>query len=53
MRRAFAKGYDPVLDLASASMTDQEGNLLPGRVNRKEAEYIRRVVNGESEHERA
>lgn len=48
MRRAFAKGYDPVLELASASMTDHEGNQLPGRVNRKEAEYIRRVVNGES-----
>jgi hypothetical protein len=49
MRRAFAKGYDPVLELASASMYDDTGGLKAGRVLRKEQEYIHRVINGEGE----
>ncbi|SCZ91276.1 BZ3500_MvSof-1268-A1-R1_Chr1-2g01302 [Microbotryum saponariae] len=47
MRRAFAKGYDPVLALASAAAYDEQGGLVPGRVVRKEQEYIRKIVNGE------
>lgn len=47
MRRAFASGYDPVLELASASSRDSQGSPLPGRVTRKEQDYINRVINGE------
>ncbi|KAK4052905.1 hypothetical protein OIO90_004181 [Microbotryomycetes sp. JL221] len=47
MKRAFAKGYDPVLELASASKYEQDGQLKPGRVLRKEQEYISKVINGE------
>ncbi|SCV67918.1 BQ2448_39 [Microbotryum intermedium] len=47
MRRAFAKGYDPVLALASAAVYDDQGGLVPGRVVRKEQEYIQKIVNGE------
>lgn len=49
MRRAFAKGYDPVLELARASSHTEEGELKAGRVFRKEQEYINKVINGESE----
>lgn len=52
MRRAFAKGYDPVLELASAAAYTEEGELKAGRVLRKEQEYISRVINGESEFQR-
>lgn len=47
MMRAFAKGYDPVLELASASMYEQDGQLKAGRVLRKEQEYISKIINGE------
>ncbi|KAM0793680.1 hypothetical protein ACM66B_001108 [Microbotryomycetes sp. NB124-2] len=47
MKRAFAKGYDPVLELASASKYDEDGQLRAGRVLRKEQEFISKVINGE------
>ncbi|KAK4050464.1 hypothetical protein OIV83_003534 [Microbotryomycetes sp. JL201] len=50
MKRAFAKGYDPVLELASAAKFDQDGQLRAGRVLRKEQEYISKVINGEGEY---
>lgn len=47
MRRAFAKGYDPVLELAEAATKDADGNPKLGRVQRKEQEYITKIINGE------
>ncbi|GAA5898743.1 hypothetical protein JCM5296_006705 [Sporobolomyces johnsonii] len=47
MERAFTKGYDPVLELASASKFEEDGKVKKGRIRRKEQEYIEKVINGE------
>lgn len=44
-----SQGYDPVLELASASKFDKDGNRHKGQILRKEQEYITKVINGESE----
>ncbi|GAA5944027.1 hypothetical protein JCM1841_000474 [Sporobolomyces salmonicolor] len=50
MERAFTKGYDPVLELASASKFEEDGSVKKGRIRRKEQEYIEKIINGESEY---
>ncbi|GAA5972700.1 hypothetical protein JCM11641_002981 [Rhodosporidiobolus odoratus] len=47
MERAFAPGYDPVLELATASARDPDGKTKKGRVRRKEQDYIDKIINGE------
>ncbi|BGP12438.1 hypothetical protein JCM10213_006996 [Rhodosporidiobolus nylandii] len=47
MERAFAPGYDPVLDLATASSREEDGSVRKGRVRRKEQDYIDKLINGE------
>ncbi|GAA6040357.1 hypothetical protein JCM8097_007573 [Rhodosporidiobolus ruineniae] len=47
MERAFAPGYDPVLDLATAAARESDGSVKKGRVRRKEQDYIDKLINGE------
>ncbi|GAA5858845.1 hypothetical protein JCM8547_005010 [Rhodosporidiobolus lusitaniae] len=47
MERAFAPGYDPVLELASAASRESDGTVPKGRVRRKEQDYIDKIINGE------
>ncbi|GAA6002799.1 hypothetical protein JCM10207_007688 [Rhodosporidiobolus poonsookiae] len=47
MERAFAPGYDPVLDLATAAAREEDGSVKKGRVRRKEQDYIDKLINGE------
>jgi hypothetical protein len=47
MERAFAPGYDPVLELAAASSRGKNGEPVPGRVRRKEQDYVDKLINGE------
>lgn len=47
MARAFAKGYDPVLELAQATAKETDGSRKKGIIRRKEQDYIDKVINGE------
>ncbi|GAA5828237.1 hypothetical protein JCM11251_002650 [Rhodosporidiobolus azoricus] len=47
MDRAFQPGYDPVLELARADRGEPDGTPRPGRVRRKEQDYIDKIINGE------
>ncbi|GAA5909284.1 hypothetical protein JCM6882_003788 [Rhodosporidiobolus microsporus] len=47
MDRAFQPGYDPVLELATAASRESDGRVKPGRVRRKEQDYIDKLINGE------
>ncbi|GJN92107.1 hypothetical protein Rhopal_005136-T1 [Rhodotorula paludigena] len=47
IERAFARGYDPVLELARATARESDGTVRKGRVRRKEQDYIDKVINGE------
>jgi hypothetical protein len=47
MARAFAKGYDPVLELAQATAKESDGTPRKGIIRRKEQDYVDKVINGE------
>lgn len=47
MERAFAKGYDPVLELAQATSREEDGSVKKGIIRRREQDYIDKVINGE------
>lgn len=47
MERAFAKGYDPVLELAQATSREEDGSMKKGIIRRREQDYIDKVINGE------
>ncbi|GAA5981417.1 hypothetical protein JCM10908_004103 [Rhodotorula pacifica] len=47
MARAFAKGYDPVLELAQATAKESDGTPKKGVIRRKEQDYVDKVINGE------
>ncbi|BGP21382.1 hypothetical protein JCM10295v2_000257 [Rhodotorula toruloides] len=47
MERAFAKGYDPVLELAQATSREEDGSMKRGIIRRREQDYIDKVINGE------
>lgn len=47
MERAFAKGYDPVLELAQATSRDEDGSIKKGIIRRREQDYIDKLINGE------
>ncbi|GAA6059373.1 hypothetical protein JCM10212_003271 [Sporobolomyces blumeae] len=47
MERAFTKGYDPALELATASKFEADGTVKKGRIRRKEQDYVDKVMNGE------
>ncbi|GAA5867875.1 hypothetical protein JCM3774_004707 [Rhodotorula dairenensis] len=48
MARAFAKGYDPVLELAQATAKESDGKTpRKGIIRRKEQDYVDKVINGE------
>ncbi|BGP52609.1 hypothetical protein JCM8202v2_000165 [Rhodotorula sphaerocarpa] len=46
MARAFAKGYDPVLELAQATSKESDGSTKKGIIRRKEQDYIDAVIDG-------
>ncbi|KAI5480606.1 hypothetical protein MNV49_000302 [Pseudohyphozyma bogoriensis] len=50
MRRAFEPGYDPVLELANASMyvgTGVDKKQKPGRIRRREQDFVDALVRGD------